>query len=343
MTRCRSQLSSVCPSGTSNGGSCGAISASPNAHCSPRSAAAVTTSGQWANSRAISSPDRRCEPPSGARQPAASSIELRARIAPIAMASLPRDGSAKCAAVVATSAEAEAGRQLGQHGVALVVEGMAVVGELDADPVAAEPVDQVGQRRRGRIRAAVGKRLADMAFTASGQDVPVPACRLGQRVVVVARVALLATGQMGRRQLTRQPAISLRPAGQHQQMRSRRIGLLGAGAIAQRQFGAEHRLHVQFLGGLGEAHHAVEAVVVGQRDGPQIEPGGLLDEFLRRAGTVEEAVRRMRVQLGIRHRRSRPVDVRRLVGSALARPGRAVAAVADLLVDWPPCAARLAV
>ena len=66
ITRCRSQLSSVCPSGTSNGGSCGAISASPNAHCSPSSAAAVTTSGQCANSRAISSPDRRCEPPSGA-------------------------------------------------------------------------------------------------------------------------------------------------------------------------------------------------------------------------------------------------------------------------------------
>ena len=209
-------------------------------------------------------------------------------------------------------------RQLGQRGVAFVVEGMPMVGELDADPVAAEPVHQVGQRLGGRLRAAVGKRLADMAFAAPGQDVPVPACRLGQRVVVVAQLALLAACQMRRRQLSRQPAISFRPAGQHQQMRSWRIGVLGPVATTEGQLGTEHRLHVEFLGRLGEAHHTVEPVVVGQRDGAQIEPGGLLDEFLRRAGAVEEAVRRMRVQLGIRNRRGRPVDVQRLVGPTLA-------------------------
>ena len=88
-----------------------------------------------------------------------------------------------------------------------------MVGQLDADPVAAEPVHQIGQRLGGRLRAAVGKRLADMAFAASGQDVPVPACGLGQRVVVVAQLALLAAGQMRRRQLSRQPAISLRARG----------------------------------------------------------------------------------------------------------------------------------
>ncbi len=53
--------------------------------------------------------------------------------------------------------------------------------------------------------------------------------------------------------------------------------------------------------------------MVGQRDGPQIEPGGLLDEFLRRAGAVEEAVRRMRVQLGIRDRRDRALHIERLI------------------------------
>ena len=99
------------------------------------------------------------------------------------------------------------------------------MGQLDADPVGAEPVHQIGQRRRGRIRPAVGKRLADMAFAAAGQDVPVPARRLGQRVEVVARLALLAAGQMRRGQLPRQPSVTLRPAGQHQQVRARRIGL----------------------------------------------------------------------------------------------------------------------
>ena len=234
------------------------------------------------------------------------------------MASRPRDGSAKWAAVVATTPTTEPGRQLGQRGVALVVEGMPVVGELDADPVAAEPVHQIGQRLLRGLRAAVGKRLADMAFAASGQDVPVPAGRLGQRVVVVAQDALFAAGQMRRRQLARQPSIPLGTAGKHQQVRPARIGLLGAVAATEGQFGAEHRLHVEFLGRLGEAHHPVEPVVIGQRDGAQIEPGGLLDEFLRRAGAVEEAVRRMRVQLGVRDRRARPLHIRRLVAPALA-------------------------
>ncbi len=169
-----------------------------------------------------------------------------------------------------------------------------------------------------------------------------PACRLGQGVVVVARLAFLAAGQMRRRQLPGQPPIPFRPAGQHQQVRPRRVGLLGAGAVAQRQLGTEHRGHVQFLGGLGETHHPVEPVVIGQRDGPQIQAGGLLDEFLRCAGTVEEAVCRVRVQFGVRDRRTRPPNVRRLVDPALAGPGRAVAAVAVRLGQRRSSPARLA-
>ena len=87
-------------------------------------------------------------------QPAASSIELRARMAPIAMANRPRDGSAKCAAVVATTPHAEPRRQRGQGGVALVVAWVAVMGQLDAHPGRAEPVHQIGERRLGRVRAA---------------------------------------------------------------------------------------------------------------------------------------------------------------------------------------------
>ena len=196
--------------------------------------------------------------------------------------------------------ETEPGRQLRQCGVALVVEGMPMVGQLDADPVPAEPVDQIGKRLFRGIRAAAGKRLADMAFAASGQDVPVPVGRLGQRVVVVAQDAFFAAGKMCRRQLARQPSIPLGTTGKHQQVRPTGIGFLGAVAATEGQFGTEHRLHVEFLGRFGEAHHPVEPVVIGQRDGAQIEPGGLLDEFLRRAGAVEEAVRRMRMQLGVR-------------------------------------------
>ena len=60
-----------------------------------------------------------------------------------------------------------------------------------------------------------------------------PTGRLGQRVVVIAQLALLTAGQMRGRQLSRQPPIALRSAGQHQQVRSRRIGILGAVATAE--------------------------------------------------------------------------------------------------------------
>ena len=153
ITRCRSQLSSVCPAGTSNGGSCGAISASPNAHCSPSSAAAVTTSGRCANSRAISSPT------SGATRPAApASRPPRPSSAGPGSHPSPSPAGPGTARRNAPrwwlSAHPEARRQVGQRGVALVVERMTVMGEFDADPVAAEPVNQGGQRLARRLWAS---------------------------------------------------------------------------------------------------------------------------------------------------------------------------------------------
>ena len=56
-----------------------------------------------------------------------------------------------------------------------------------------------------------------------------PSGRLGKRIEVVARLALLATGQVRRGQLSRQPPIAFRAAGQHQQVRAGRVRLLGAG------------------------------------------------------------------------------------------------------------------
>ena len=148
-------------------------------------------------------------PTAGAPRPAAPAIRpprpasCRARIAAIAMASRPRDGPAKCAPVVATTPDPEPRRQRGQRGIAFVVERVAVMGELDTDPVGAEPVHQIGQRRRRGLRSTLRKGLPHMAFAASGENVPVPTRGLGQRVEVVPRLALLAAGQVRRRQLTR--------------------------------------------------------------------------------------------------------------------------------------------
>ena len=151
-----------------------------------------------------------------------------------------------------------------------------------------------------------------------------PAGRLGQRVEVEVRLALLAAGQMRRGQLPRQPSVTFRAAGQHQQVRAGRIRLLGAGNRSlrgcQRKLGAEHGAHVEFGGRFGEPHRPVQAVVVGQRERTQIQPGGLLDQLLRRARSVEKAVRRMRMQLRICDGRGgHPVVVRRLIRPTLAR------------------------
>lgn len=121
----------------------------------------------------------------------------------------------------------------GQHGIALVVARMAVVRQLDADPILPEPVHQIGKCRRRRFRAAFRQCLPDMAFATPGEDVPVPACGLGQRVEVVAGFALLPAGQMRLGDLARQPAVALRPTGQHQQVRPGRIRILGARDVAQ--------------------------------------------------------------------------------------------------------------
>src|ERR1700757_599020 len=159
-----------------------------------------------------------------------------------------------------------------------------------------------------------------MAFTATGQDMPVPTRRVGERIDIEAQFAFLAAGQMGRGQLPRQSSIAFRAASQHQQMRARRIRLVGTGAGPKRQFGPEYGTHVQFHRRFREPHRPIEAVMVGQRDGAQIQPDRLFDQLLRRAGPVEEAERRMRVQLGVRDgRANRPVIVRRLVAHPLTR------------------------
>ncbi len=130
-------------------------------------------------------------------------------------------------------AQAEPRRQLGQRGIAFVIVRVAVVGEFDADPVGTEPVHQIGQRPLGRVRAAAGECLLDMPFSASGEDVPMPSGGLGQRVEVIARLALLTTGQVRRRDLTRQSPVALRSTSQHQQMRAGRVRQFGAGHVPQ--------------------------------------------------------------------------------------------------------------
>src|SRR5450631_3792783 len=92
------------------------------------------------------------------------------------------------------NADTEARCQPGQRRVAFVVERVTMMGQFDADPAGREPVHQIGQCPFRRVGAAIGKGLAYSPFPAASQDMPVSAGRLGQRVDVVAQLALLTAG-----------------------------------------------------------------------------------------------------------------------------------------------------
>ena len=102
-------------------------------------------------------------------------------------------------------------------------------------------------------------------------------------------------------------------------------------AVRHRDLGAEHGGETDRLGRFGEAHHPVEAVVVGDRQRLEPEAGRLGGQLLRVGGTVEEREVGVAVQLRVRHgdplRRAvaRPAQVvGRLERLALAAPRRPV-------------------
>ena len=94
-----------------------------------------------------------------------------------------------------------------------------------------------------------------------------PAVSRDDLVEVVDRAALLLAAQLGGADRAAQPAVAVGIAGEQQQVAALRIGHpVLRGGEPQRQLGAEDRADPQLGGGLGEADHAVHAVVVGERE-----------------------------------------------------------------------------
>ena len=100
----------------------------------------------------------------------------------------------------------------------------------------------------------------------------------------------------------RQPRVPDRSLREHDQVLAGRIGdpvrrLRGAPSVssAPNTVGQAERARR-----FGEAHHAVEPVVVGDRERGQPEPRRFLDQLLGMARPVEEREIRMTVQLGVR-------------------------------------------
>ena len=79
-------------------------------------------------------------------------------------------------------------------------------------------------------------------------------------------------------------------------------------------------------GGFGEAHDAVEAIVVGNRDGREPLAGRFGDQRFGRRHTVEEAEAGVHVQLGVvdERRLGNRLLLGRLIGRPVVRPRRGI-------------------
>ncbi len=196
----------------------------------------------------------------------------------------------------------------GQHRQGVVtggVDGIAVVPELDSHLLTAEPVDQVVERPPGGGGPTGGEAGGEGALAASGEDVPVAAMALGQRVEGDDRLPLLSSRQVGLGDDPAEAGIALGVPGQHDQVGAVGVGHADPDMRATRpgdgELGPEHGGQAEGPGGLGEADHAVETVVIGQGEAGQTQPGRLGDQLVGMAGTVEEREVGVGVQLGVGH------------------------------------------
>ena len=222
--------------------------------------------------------------------------------------------------------------QLGQGIVAVRVERVAVVAQLDGHVVATEGGHQRVELP-GRDGGAVPlERGGHGALATPGEHEPVVAVHLLPGDALVDRLSLLGAGQLGGADGGGEPGVALRVAGQYEQVGALRVrhAVLRLGE-PERQLRAEHGGHADGPGRLGEADHAVEPVVVGDGQRLQPEAGRLLGQLLRVAGPVEEAEGGVAVELGVGRGVDPPRQHRRgHVGRPGGRPRRAVTAVGAL-------------
>ncbi len=189
--------------------------------------------------------------------------------------------------------------ELRERVVACRVERVAMVPQLDEHPVAPERVDQPQQLASSRSRPVGDQRGRDRPLAAPGEHPAMTSDRVGDVAERELRRSLLAR-EMSGAQRPREPGVAVGAVGEDEQMGPGRIGCVRVGHHAgvdlaervglrsgdmgivrgERDLGAEHRREADRLGRFGEADHPVEAVVIGDRQRVQSEPGGLGGQFL---------------------------------------------------------------
>ena len=271
---------------------------------------------------------------------------------------LPLRGRGVVDVVGGDARQVEPAGQLGERVVAGRVERIAVVPQLHHHPVAPEQLHQPLQLPPCRARPVGQQRGGHRALAAPGEHPPVPRRRVGEVAEGELRRALLAR-EVPEAERSRQAGVAVGAVGEHQQVVAVRIGFVtlvvagdahllqgvllvadhacvGHGVGGDGDLRAEHRGQPHGPGRLGEAHHAVQAVVVGERERLEPQAGRFLGQLLGVRGAVEEREVRVAVQLGVGRGRGvgpheRPGGVgigrpeRGLERLTLAAPRRAVA------------------
>jgi hypothetical protein len=158
--------------------------------------------------------------------------------------------------------------QAGHGVVAGEIHGIAVVPELDTHMLPAEALDESPQLPAGGGGTAVQDGLRNSTLPAAGQHLPVPTVSGGQGVEVEDGLAFLSACQMSFGDGGAQAAIALGITGQNNQMMAGGIRFTRPRSSGgQAQLGAEDGREVGGPGRLTEADHAVQPVMVGERQG----------------------------------------------------------------------------
>ena len=188
-------------------------------------------------------------------------------------------------------------RQFGQGVVAGTVERFAVIPQLDEHAIATERVGQPLQFAQCHLRTVLDESTRDDAAMITGEDPPPVVRVVGQQRQRASRFAL-APRQLGQAERARQVRVTRGSVGQHHQS-------TGPTMIVDRDVAAEDGGQSHRARGLGEAHHAVEAVVVGDGQRRQLQALGFLHQLLgvRRSG--EEGEVGVAVKFGVGHHRTR--------------------------------------
>jgi hypothetical protein len=180
-----------------------------------------------------------------------------------------------------------------------------MVEELDCDVLASEESHQAVELAGGGGRALSQEGASHHPLATAGEDDEMVAGELGEALQVVGGSPLLSPSEMGLAESPGKPAVAGRVSRQEDEMAPARVwgSRPGGGrpALGEGHLCAIDGGEACLPGGLGEADHPVEALVVGESEARETEADGLGHELFGMGGPVQKTEARVAVELGIGH------------------------------------------